>query len=217
MERAGMREDRRFRRWFTARQLQVLRRLDGPAAIQRFLDRIEYATDEVYRAPGQVMSERKANCFDGALFAAAALRRLGERPLILELHAENDDCHLLALFKRRGRWGAMAKSNFTGLRYREPVFGNLRELALSYCESFFNVRRQKTLRGASATLNLATLARLEWMRTADGYEEIGERLDALPRQRLIPPQMARQLAPVDERTYRAGLLGAKKRGLFSPA
>ena len=121
-----------------------------------------------YRAeddPGslrRVLAERRANCYDGALFAAAALRRLGHRPLLLDLPAVRDDDHVLAVFRLRGRWGAVAKSNFAGLRFREPIFRDVRELAASYFEDYFNLRGEKTLRSYSVPFDLSRLDSLEW-------------------------------------------------------
>ncbi len=98
-----------------------------------------------------------AHCFDGCLFAAAALRHIGYPPLIVELlPTDRDDDHLIAVYKLRGAWGAVAKSNFAGLTYREPIYRNLRELVMSYFEQYYNVAREKTLRGYTAPLDLRT-------------------------------------------------------------
>jgi hypothetical protein len=151
------------------------------------------------------------------LFAAAALEQIGHPPVIVELFAENDDCHLLALFRRHDRFGVVAKSNFVGLRYREPVYRTIRELALSYFEFFFNVDREKTLRGHYAPLHLTRLDRFFW-RTAD--ENLVEVEKALGRRRmstLISPEMAAAFVPVDKRSYEAGLLGSDAAGLYRPA
>src|SRR5439155_793750 len=94
--------------------------------------------------------ERVAHCYDGALFAAAALRRLGHPPLLVNMYAERDDEHLLAVFKQAGHWGAVAKSNFVGLRYRDPIYRTLRELVMSSFQDYFNVQGDKTLRGYHA-------------------------------------------------------------------
>src|SRR4029077_11066820 len=98
------------------------------------------------RSPRRVLRERRVQCMDGALFAAAALRLQGHRPLLLDLEAWHDDDHVLALFRGPHGWGAMGRSNYSGLRYRDPIYPTLRTLALSYFESYFNLRRQKTLR-----------------------------------------------------------------------
>ena len=109
------------------------RQLKTPALIQAFLDETPYSPEERYRCPLSVLRDRKAHCFDGAVFAAAMLRRLGHRPLIVDMLPNGrDDDHMLALFRVDGHLGALAKSNFSGLRYREPIYRTLRELVLSY-------------------------------------------------------------------------------------
>ena len=93
-----------------------MQRLSSLAAIQSFLDETAYSDDKFYRSPAQVLLERKAHCVDGALLAAAALRRLGDPPLVLDLRAERDDDHVIAVIRRNQHWGALAKTNVTALR-----------------------------------------------------------------------------------------------------
>ena len=120
---------------------QVFSKLTTPKKIQEYLDTLEYSDEERYRCPLNVLKDQKAHCFDGALFGAAALRNLGYLPLLVELIPnEHDDDHILAVFRHSKYWGAVAKSSFVGLRYREPVYQNLRELVMSYFESYFNVK-----------------------------------------------------------------------------
>lgn len=190
--------------------------LDSPAAVQAFLDSIAYSADPIYRCPRRVIEDRKAHCFDGALFAAAALRRLGHRPLILEMLPEpgRDDSHLLALFQEDGRWGAVAKSNFVGLRFREPIHRTLRELVVSYFEVFFNEAREKTLRGYSRALDLAPFDRLGWETSDEPMEAIADRLDEIARFVLLTPAQVARLSPLDERSHQAGMLGMDRAGLF---
>jgi len=192
----------------------LLASLNSPARIQAFLDDLPYSTEEIYRCPRRVLQDRTAHCFDGALFAAAALRQLGHPPLIVDLLAERDDEHLLAVYRQDGHWGALAKSNFVGLRYREPVYRTLRELVISYFEVYFNVAREKTLRGYTLPLNLTRFDRLNWMTSDDHLECIAERLDRIRRVSLLTPAMVANLSLVDERSYRAGLLGANPDGLY---
>jgi len=206
-----------FERALSAAERRLGFRLASPAAIQRFLDAIPYSSDAFYRAPRRVLQDRKAHCFDGAVFAAAALRRIGHPPRILDLFANGrDDEHLLALFRVGGAWGAVAKSNFAGLRYREPVYRSLRELAMSYFEFYYNLAREKTLRAYAGPVSLAPFDRLGWTDNDAAMEEIARRTDEVRRVRLIDARMARRLSPVDERSFRAGLLGADPRGLFRP-
>ncbi len=197
---------------------KVVRGLKSPGAVQSFLDGVPYSTESIYRCPLRVLRERVAHCFDGALFAAAMLRRLGHAPLIVDLlpNARDDD-HLLALFKRDGHWGAVAKSNFVGLRYREPVFRTLRELVMSYFEPYYNVAGEKTLRGYAGPLNLKTFDRHGWMSRDEPLEAIATRLDQIRRVSVVTRAMVARLLPVDKRSYDAGMLGVDEAGLYRPA
>jgi hypothetical protein len=202
----------------TPAEQMILTGLDRPAKIQAFLNMIPYSDDHFYRCPLRVLRERKAHCFDGALFAAMALRRLGHPPLILEfIPNERDDDHLIALFKKRGHWGAVAQSNFTGLRYRDPVFRSLRELVMSYWADHFNSAGEMTLRGYRGPINLKTFDRLEWMSRDTGLDELADGANGMDRYRIIPlitDEMAADLDVADERSVRAGLMNANPKGLF---
>jgi len=189
--------------------------LVSPATVQVFLNTIPYSEDHFYRCPLRVLRERKAHCFDGALFAAMALRRLGFPPKILELIPnERDDDHLLALYRQGQLWGAVAQSNFPGLRFREPIYRTLHELALSYFEDFFNTAGEKTLRGYRGPVNLKVFDRLDWMVSDAGLETLAEDLDRYHMTALVTEEMACNLAPLDERSLRAGLTGTNPAGLF---
>jgi hypothetical protein len=192
-----------------------LRAMRSPADIQRFLDGIPYSTDPIYRSPRQVLTDGRAHCVDGALLAAAALRRLGHRPLVSWMHAVNDDGHMVALWRRGKWWGAVAKSNIVGLRYREPVYASLRELMMSYFSDYWNLRGERTMRGYTRPIDLSRYDRLRWMTDDAGLPRIMD--DDLDRRPLVPvvPRGAR-LTPADERTVRAGLLGADEAGLYNP-
>ena len=199
----------------TRAERRIVAGLTSPPRIQEFLDETSYSTEDIYRSPLRVLRERRAHCFDGAVFAAASLRRVGFPPLVLELIPnERDDDHLVALYRREGLWGAVAKSNFVGLRFREPVFRNLRELVLSYFEQFFNAAGEKTLRAYTLPLDLTRFDALRWT-VADGpLERIAEALDRKRRVPVITEKAARQLSLVDERSRKAGLIGADEAGLF---
>ena len=204
-----------FEARLTPSEQRLLSALVRPADIQAFLDTVPYSPDKFYRCPLRVLRERTAHCFDGALFAAMALRRLGFPPLLLELIPNSrDDDHLIAPFKLEGAWGAVAQSNFSGLRYREPVYRTLRELAMSYFEQFFNTAGEKTLAGYRKPINLKMFDRQDWMGSDLGLEELADRLDRLRILPLLRDKMAANLARVDERSLRAGLMGSNPDGLY---
>jgi len=199
---------------WTEEELQLFACLRSPGEIQAFLDSIPYSADPIYRSPRSVMRDRKAHCFDGALFGAAALRRLGHPPLIVDMQAVRDDDHLLAVFKRDGRWGAVAKSNFVGLRFREPIYRSLRELVISYFDAYYNLESEKSLRGYTTPLDLRRMDSLNWMTSDERLEIVADRLDHIRSYRLLTDKMIEQLVPVDKRTYDAGMLGVNPDGLY---
>src|SRR5512142_900146 len=171
--------------------------LDSPARIQAFLDATPYSPENANRCPLRVLQDRRAHCLDGGLFGAAALRRLGYPPLLVDMLPEpgRDDDHLLAVYRRNGCWGAVAKSNFSGLRAREPVYRSLRELVMSYFEDFFNALGEKTLRAYTRPLNLARLDRYRWEYQDAGADAVEKRLYALAALPVLTPAMAAQLGP----------------------
>ena len=201
----------RFKARLEPAERRLLVGLDRPAAIQDFLNRVPYSDDKFYRCPLRVLRDRKAHCFDGALFAAHALRRIGFPPLILELIPnERDDDHILALFKQNGGWGAVAQSNFVGLRYREPVYRSLRELVMSYFEQYYNLRGEKTLRRYSRPVNLARFDHLGWMTSEEDVWDIPHHLVAIAHVPLLTPAMIAGLGRIDARLFAAGQLGMAK-------
>jgi hypothetical protein len=198
---------------WTREELTTLRRLDTPGRIQAFLDTLAYRAEDAPASPRRVLAERRAHCYDGALFAAAALRRLGHPPVLVDLQAVRDDDHVLAVYRSRGHFGAVAKSNFVGLRFREPIFRTVRELALSYFESYFNLEGEKTLRAFSAPFDLSRLDRLDWTFGEDHLPEIAARLDGSRHFRILTPSMERALLRVDPRSMQAGMVGTDPAGL----
>lgn len=208
-----------FESQLTPQELSALRDLDSPLKIQQFLDSIPYVGEDLNRTPLQVMRDRQCHCLDGGLFAAAALTRLGYPPLLLDLVPEpgTDDDHVLALFKHQHGYGAIAKSNFVGLRFREPVYRSLRELAMSYFEGFYNINGEKTLRAYTRPFNLARYDSLNWTTDPAGVNVVVDRFYRLASIPLLNPQSIADLSPVDRRSYEAGMLGTNYDGLYKPA
>jgi len=194
---------------FSPKECGILSRLNTPKKIQDFLDKIDYnleEKDETCFSPRKVLREKKANCIEGAIFAAAALRFHGYSPLIVDLTSVRDDDHLLAVFKQKGYWGAIAQSKYTGLRFREPIHRTIRELALSYFEGYFNFDGEKTLRGYSRPVNLARFDKLDWMTTEKDLWFIEDYLNEIPHKRLITYGMIRNLRKVVPLMKEAGEL-----------
>jgi transglutaminase superfamily protein len=200
----------------TAGERKLLVRLSSPFAIQSFLDSIAYSTDDRYRCPLSVLRDRRAHCYDGAVFAAALLRRLGHAPRLVNLFAYRDDEHLLAVFQVDGHWGAVAKSNFVGLRYREPVYRTLRDLAMSYFEQYYNIEGFRSLRSYTRALNLAQFDRNQWTTRDQTMKLIAARLDGLRRIPLLTRRMIARLNPIDKLSYDAGMQGTDMAGVYVP-
>jgi len=209
--------DRRaFASLWTAGELAVFRRLRSPAGIQGFLNALAYDAEPGTVSPRGVIRERKANCFEGALFAAAALRGLGDPSLLVDMRSHNDDDHVLAVFRRNGAWGCVAKSNYTVLRLREPVYRTIRELMMSFFDVYFNPIGEKTLRGYTAPFDLARFDRRGWMTDEGSLDYIGDALDRARHYPVLTRAQLRDLERADPALVKAGLLGAKAEGLFKP-
>ena len=191
--------------------MRKLHALKTPAGIQRFLDDLPYNLSYTARSPKRVLHDRVASCLEGGIFAAAALRILGFLPLIFDLEGRQDTDHVVAIFKVRGHWGAVAKSNFTGCRYREPVYRSLRELAMSYFNIYFNLRFERTLRTYSRQVNLARFDRLNWMTTDKPVWFIAEHLCEIPHIRLLTPAMEKNLTRLDLRSVQAEMTGHRRK------
>lgn len=192
---------------FTPAELRKLHSLKDPYGIQRFLDRQPYHLADTAWSPRRVLAENTSHCFEGAIFAAAALRVNGYPPLVIDLEAEHDTDHVIAVYKRDGHWGAVAQSNYSGCRYREPVYRSLRELAMSYFDVYFNQRRERTLRSFSNPVHLDRFDHLNWMTSDRPIWFIAQYLFTIRHFRLLKPALARRLHRLDERSFRAGCLG----------
>jgi hypothetical protein len=179
---------------FSEVEYRVLRGLKSPAGIQDYLDSLRYKPDRAKgtcNSPRKVMKLGYADCIEGALFAAAALRILGYPPLVIDLEAvkKGDDDHVLAVFRRHGKWGAIGKSVFTGLGYRHPVYKDIRELSMSYFNDYFNKRGKMTLRAYSQPLNLSRFDSRKWMTTGRSVRFIGYRLKKARHTMILPKRL----------------------------
>lgn len=197
-------------------ETRFLKTLNDTDKIQEFLDSIEYNPVYECRSPRWVIRKRSAHCFEGALFSAAALSFMGYKPLIVDMKAYNDDDHVIAVFRQNNHWGAIAKSNFTSLRYREPVYRTIRELIMSYFDFFFNINGDKSLRSYSLPLDLTVYNSRNWMTTDEDLEYIGDKLESMRHFPIVNDSMIRNLKKASDSMLRAGLLGSNEAGLFKP-
>jgi hypothetical protein len=201
---------------WTKEERRFLLKLSDPDKIQRFLDSVDYNPDYECRSPRWVIRKRTAHCFEGALFAAASLNFIGYKPLLVDMKSFNDDDHVIAVFKENNHWGAVAKSNFTSLRYREPVYRSLRELIMSYFDFYFNINGDKSLRSYSLPLDLTIFNNRNWTTTDDDLEYIGDKLEQLHHFDLLTNKMIRNLKVASPTMLKAGMLGSNLAGLFKP-
>jgi hypothetical protein len=201
---------------WTKEEADFLKTLDTPDKVQGFLDSLEYNPKYECRSPRYVIKTRTAHCFEGALIAASALRNIGFPPLVVDMKAYNDDDHVIAVFKTDNHWGAVAKSNFTTLRFREPVYRSLRELVMSYFDFYFNIDGNKSLRSYSTPLNLTVYDSQNWMTTVEDLEFIGDKLEQMRHFPVVSEKMIKNLSKASDMMLRAGMLGSNEEGLFKP-
>jgi hypothetical protein len=192
---------------FTPKEVRKLRSLKNPHGIQKFLDDMPYHLQDTAWSPRKVLAENSSHCLEAAIFAAAALRVNGYPPLLLDLEADHDTDHVIAIFREHGGWGAIAKSNYAGLRWREPVYRTLRELALSYFNSYFNLRRERTLRRYSLPINLKRFDRQNWMTTDKPVWFIVDYLFNIKHYSLLTKAQEKRLHRMDLRLFEAECLG----------
>lgn len=170
---------------------------------------------DTFMSPKKVLEKGRAHCFEGALFAAAALRFHGHKPLLVDLRAvEEDDDHTLAVFRQNGHWGAITKTNHAILRYRDPVYKSIRELAMSYFNEYFLENGKKNLRSYSEPVDLSIFDKFNWMTTGKSLEFIAEYMDKAPHRRILTKKMIanlRKTDPIEIKSLELTEWGKKKR------
>ncbi len=198
------------------KELMFLKQFKKPYDIQTYLNDLKYNSEYVTKSPRKVFEEKTANCFEGALFAAAVLRTMGHKPLIVDLVAKNDDDHVIAIYKQNNCFGAVAKSNTTLLRFREPVYRTLRELIMSYFDFYFNTIGEKSLRTYSNPVNLTKFDKYNWMTTDDALEFIGDYLYTIKHHKILDSKSIRSLNTADKEIVDLCFTGSIEEGLFKP-
>jgi hypothetical protein len=191
----------------TKAEFAVLRRLDTPCKIQDFVFRLKQNFEErgeTCQTVREVLDTRKAHCIEGAMLAACAFWVHGEPPLLLDMRAVRDFDHVVALFRRQGRWGAISKTNGVFLRSRDPVYSGLRELAMSYFHEYCNRREHKTLREYSLPYDLRRVDPRIWVSGEQHAWHVAEALDDLRHFKLMNTRLLRQVTRRDPFERRAG-------------
>lgn len=196
---------------YTPPERRLFRSLNTPRRIQDFLETLAINFDDgpiICHSPRHVLRRGRAQCMEGAMLAAAALEFHGQPPLVMDLRAiaVHDDDHVVALFRRFGCWGAISHTNHAVLRYREPVYRTLRELALSFFHEYFLDNGRKTLRHYSVPVNLNRFNRLQWRTSDEDLHEIPTLLDEVRHYRLLSPAQIRHLRRADPIEIAAGKL-----------
>ena len=183
--------------------------LNTPFAIQEYLDSLTYKGEERDRSPLSAMLDNQSHCLDGGFLAALCLWRIGFKPLLIDIVPDPgvDDDHVLALYQIEGRWGALAKTNYINLGFREPVYKNLRELVMTYFEHYVSIRQQKVLTGYTRPIDASHYTYLNW-----AWDEAGANIlyhkhfygrKAIP---LITKSMGMRLSRVTDHAYEAEVL-----------
>lgn len=189
------------------KEFRVFRTLKTPSKIQDFVDGIPINFEkngDTCRSPLMVLKHRKAHCMEGALLAAAALWHHGERPLLLDLKTtNNDESHVVTLFKRSGGWGAISKTNHAVLRYRDPIYKTPRELAASYFNEYFLDSGIKTLRSYSAPFSLLRYG-ADWLTAKENLWKIVNDVDKCRHFKILKFGIVKRLRLADPVEIRAG-------------
>jgi len=192
-----------------AADFALLQRLDTPQKIQAFVYGLRQNFElggDTCRPVRHVLRQRDAHCIEGAMLAACALWVQGEPPLLMDMRAVRDFDHVVALFRRHGRWGAISKTNGIGLRWRDPVYGSLRELAMSYFHEYTNRRDHKTLREYSVPFDLRRVDPRVWITGEKQAWFVAEELDRLKHFKLVDGRHLRAVTRRDPFERRAGAL-----------
>lgn len=193
------------------KEYAILKKLDTPAKIQDFLDSLpkNFEPDgDAVLSPLSVLRKKVCHCVEGATLAALALRVQGFPPLLMDLRADKTDFdHVIAVFQIDDRWGAISKTNHPVLRYREPIYKTIRELAMSFFHDYVNVGTgKKTLRSFSRPVNLKRFDHLGWMTTQDEVDYIAEYLDTVKHYKILTPKQIRNLRNADAIEVQAGAM-----------
>lgn len=187
----------------------ILKSLSNPKKIQDFLNSLKFNFErkgETNYSVKYALKYKTAHCFEGALIGAVALWIQGRRPLLLDLVALNYDYdHVVVLFQQDGFWGAISKTNHAVLRYREPVYRNVRELVMSYFHEYFLDNGEKTLRSYSKPFDLSKYG-VSWIHTKENLASLAFKLDNSPHDQILSKKQTNNLRKAEKIEILAGKL-----------
>lgn len=200
----------------TKEEEKILKDLNTPGKIQDFLNKLPINFEEkgdTCMSPRMVLKTGKCHCIEGAMLAAVALRMQGKKPLVVDLTASRNDVdHVIAVFKENGKWGAITKTNHAVLRYREPAYKNIRELAMSFFHEYTDDKGRKTLRSYSAPVDLSRFDKKGWMTAEDDVWYVNDCLRDTKHYKILNIQQIRKLRRADKLEIKAGKLIEWKKG-----
>ncbi|MFZ2072704.1 MAG: hypothetical protein WAV10_03445 [Minisyncoccia bacterium] len=193
---------------FTKKEIVLMNKLNTPAKVQDFLNSLRFNFEEsgiqTLKSPIMVLREKNAHCMEGALLGAYILSLHGHKPLILHLKTTKHDFdHIITLFKKDDFWGALSKTNHAVLRYREPVYKNIRELVMSYFHEYFINNGVKTLRQYSKSLDLNIFEK-GWETEEEDLWGIDEELDKIKHYDVAPKNILKNLRKAEKIEIDAG-------------
>ena len=199
----------------TAAEIKIYKKLNTPQKIQDFLNQLSIhpsTEDDTAWSPRHVLRHGKSHCMEGALFAASVLWYHGYEPWLLDLVAHKTDYdHVVVPFQQNGRWGAISKSNYSTLRWRDPVYLSVRELVMSFYHEYYLADGTKSLESFSKPFNLKKFGK-EWITSADSLLYIAESLDKSPHEKVILLIMKKNLRRADKVERLAGDLVVWQKG-----
>lgn len=199
----------------TKTELALFKELDTPYKMQEYLDTLKYRNESGYFSPRQAIEDHQCHCFDGSLLCMALLTYHNYKPLLLKLiPSDRDDSHMLAVFKQGKFFGAIGKSNYPDLTFREPIYPSLRELAMSYFHSYYNSLGEKTLRGYTELIDLTPFAKLNWVTDGSQLQVIANQFKTCQKFKLLTSTQIKNLNPLTTKGYEMGMQGVDLNGVM---
>jgi len=182
----------------------IIKKLNTPKKVQDFLDSLPFNFEEkgeTYMSPQRMLAAGKMHCFEGAIFACLCLKETGIENYLVDLKVKNlkkDSDHTLCVFKTGKYWGAISKTNHSVLRWRDPIYKNVRELAMSYFHEYFLDSGEKTLKSYSKPFDIWKRFGIKWVTEEKNLDEIAEALDRSPHLNFVPKKNNKFIRPAGQ-------------------